>query len=90
MHINRRLKKYKERYPKTVKYIRKTFKKNLRCGACGGSILRETNMRGYPYQCMNCDEDKYEFEVKHVKSDITDKELNDLVERTAELLLLDD
>lgn len=40
---------------------------NTRCGA---PVLRESRMIDYPYQCMNCDEDLYHFEVrKHERRD---------------------
>ncbi len=90
MNIRKRLKKYVSKYPRTVNYIARTLVENIRCGACGSPILRETNVKGYPYQCMNCDENKMSFETKASETPITDAELEQLVESTAELLLLDD
>ena len=63
MRISKRLEKYKDMYPKTVKYIAEKFRKNRRCTRCGAPVLRESRMIDYPYQCMNCDEDLYHFEV---------------------------
>ena len=76
-------------YPKTVKYIAEKFRKNCRCIRCGAPVLRESRMIDYPYQCMNCDEDLYRFEVRKSKQPVTDAEIEELVERTAGLLLLD-
>lgn len=89
MRISKRLEKYKDMYPKTVKYIAEKFRKNRRCTRCGAPVLRESRMIDYPYQCMNCDEDLYHFEVRNSKQPVTDAEIEELVERTAELLLLD-
>lgn len=89
MRISKRLEKYKDMYPKTVKYIAEKFRKNRRCTRCGAPVLRESRMIDYPYQCMNCDEDLYHFEVRKNKQPVTDAEIEELVERTAELLLLD-
>ena len=81
--------KFRPKYPKTVKYIEDNIT-SLRCNMCGRPILKETNVEGYPYQCMNCDENLYLFETTKTEGQFSDEEIKDLIEDTAAKLLLDD
>ena len=39
------------------------FKTNCKCPRCGGILYTQTEYGDYSYQCQNCDEDFYDFEV---------------------------
>ena len=39
------------------------FKTNCKCPRCGGILYTQTEYGDYSYQCDNCDEDFYDFEV---------------------------
>lgn len=77
-----------EKNPKTFEYVleRDTFTK--RCNMCGCPILK-SDVEGYVYQCMACDEDLYEFETYEGEYH-TAEELDELCCNTRDLLLLDD
>lgn len=66
-----------EKYPKTFAYVLENDTINRRCNRCGCVVLKETNVPDYPYQCMSCDENMYEFET-HIGNDHTDEELDKL------------
>ena len=74
--------------PKTFAYVleRDTF--TIKCNRCGSPVLK-SDLDDYVYQCMNCDEDLYEFET-HQGEYHTDEELDTLCCNTRDLLLLDD
>ena len=77
-----------EESPKTFAYVleRDTF--IIKCNRCGSPVLK-SDLDDYAYQCMNCDEDLYEFET-HQGEYHTDEELDTLCCDTRDLLLLDD
>lgn len=74
---------------KTYQYVLDNDMVNVRCNRCGSVVLRETFVEGYPYQCMECDENLYGIET-HIGAEHTRKELDRLVQNTARLLCLDD
>lgn len=76
-----------EKNPKTMSYVLERIQENKRCNKCG-SILLKSDLKDYSYQCMNCDEDLYKFEA-HDGEDRTDKELEEILENTRDLLELD-
>ena len=79
----------KRKYPKTFVYVSENDTVNRRCNVCGSVVLKETFVKGYPYQCMNCDENRYETET-HLGEPHSKDELNYLYCDTRDLLLLDD
>lgn len=75
--------------PKTHAYVLENDTINRRCNRCGSVVLKETNISGYPFQCMSCDENVFTIET-HLGKPHTDAELNELFIDTRDLLLLDD
>lgn len=75
--------------PKTHAYVLKNDTINRRCNRCGSVVLKETNIIGYPFQCMSCDENMLTIET-HLGNPHTDAELNELCIKTRDLLLLDE
>lgn len=59
-----------------------------RCNRCNQPVLR-SQTDGYSYQCMNCDEDLYEFEV-HDGECYTPDEYLELLKNTKNVLALDE
>lgn len=76
------------KYPKTYAYVMENDTVNRRCNRCGSVVMRETNIVGYPYQCMACDENMYEIET-HIGEPHTEEELDELLINTL-ILGLDD
>lgn len=66
-----------ERNPKTFAYVLENDTVNRRCNRCGSVVLKETNIKNYPYQCMSCDDNLYETET-HIGADHTDEEFDKL------------
>ena len=60
---------------------------DVRCNYCGCPVLK-TEVDGYEYQCMNCDEELHSIET-HKGSHYTDDEFNQLCLNTEYLLELD-
>lgn len=83
------LKKYARKFPKTVNFIFENEAGNARCARCGHIVLKEPFAEGYPYQCMTCDENLLDFEVRTDRQPCTVAEMEQLIEDTAYLLLLD-
>lgn len=77
-----------ERYPKTTAYVLERDAFTVRCNRCGSPVLK-SDVEGYSYQCMSCDEDLFLFET-HVGEIHTTEELNELLLDTRDLLLLDE
>ena len=84
------LKRYARKFPKTVNYILKNGAGTARCARCGQIVLKEPLIEGYPYQCMTCDENLLDFEVRTDRHPCTVVEMEQLIEDTACLLLLDE
>lgn len=80
----------KENYPKTYEYICNHLPKydTIRCGRCGSPVLT-SDVEGYSYQCMYCDEDLFKTEIYEGVS-WTDEEKRILSKDCVELLLLDE
>ncbi|MBR2401403.1 MAG: hypothetical protein IKB01_01350 [Lachnospiraceae bacterium] len=78
-----------EESKKTLEYVERNDTRNRRCNRCGSVVLMEPTVKGYPYQCMNCDENLYEIET-HIGEKHTDEEYEKLCCNTRDLLLLDD
>ena len=79
---------------KSYQYVLDNDTENIRCNRCGSVVLRQPetgadNENEYPYQCMVCDENLYKIET-NAGEPHTKKELEELIERTLELLCLDD
>ena len=66
------------KYPKTFSYVLENDTCNIRCNQCGCVVLKETNIKDYPYQCMACDENMFEVET-HKGGHHTDREFQDLL-----------
>lgn len=76
-----------EKSPRTMCYILEHDTFDVRCNKCGCPVLK-SDVDGYVYQCMNCDEDLYSVET-HKGEHHTDEELNQLCLDTETLLELD-
>lgn len=77
--------KFKKEFPNSVKYIND----NLTELRCGTPILKETNTDVYPYQCLNCDENKFSFEVRKSNVKVSGNELYTMLEYVVNELNLD-
>lgn len=86
--MNKYLEKFNQKLPKTVKYIEDNLT-NLRCRRCGRPILKETNVEGYPYQCLNCDENMFSFETYEAADNFSEQELEELLGNAISVLGLD-
>ena len=73
--------------PKSFAYVFSHYTLKQRCGRCGSPVLK-SDVKGYIYQCMNCDEDLYQFETYEGKP-CTFKEFKTLCCDVRDLLLLD-
>ena len=73
--------------PKTAEYVIKRETFTVRCNRCGSPVLK-SEVPGYKYQCMSCDEDLTGIET-HEGEFHTPEELNTLLLDTRDLLLLD-
>lgn len=80
--------KFKKEFPNSIKYINDNLTE-LRCGRCGAPILKETNTDVYPYQCLNCDENKFSFEVRKSNVKVSGNELYTILEYVVNELNLD-
>lgn len=81
-----------EKYPKSKEYVDSHLVKGRYCSRCRSPILK-SDLKGYPYQCMTCDEDLFEFETfvdLDEQPEIDESDYVQLVEETAATLLLDD
>lgn len=78
-----------EKCPKTFAYVLENDTLNRRCNVCGSVVLKETSVKGYPYQCMTCDENRYEIET-YLGEPHSATELDDICCYTRDLLLLDE
>lgn len=71
---------FKRMYPRTHKYVSENLVEDCRCNRCGELVLRNPNFlkgsdtNAYPYQCVSCDEDLYEFETHTIKVDLCDRD----------------
>lgn len=62
------------------KFVKRLFVPQVHCNRCGGHVLKSLQ-KDYTYQCLNCDEDLFEFETHVVEEDtkeLTDEVLNEL------------
>lgn len=82
------LEKFKKDFPNSVKYINDNLTE-LRCNRCGAPVLKEINTDCYPYQCLNCDENKFSFEVRKSNINANDNELYTILEYVVNELNLD-
>ena len=76
--MNKHLEKYKDKLPKSVKYVEDNLT-NYRCIRCGSPILLETEVKDYPYQCLTCDENMYSFEVEASEQEVTAEETESIL-----------
>jgi hypothetical protein len=79
----------KRKSPKSFEYFVTHYNSfRRRCNKCGSPVLK-SDVEGYSYQCMNCDEDLYEFETYEGEIHKV-KELKQLCCDVRDLLLLDE
>lgn len=81
-----------EKYPNSKEYVDSHLVKDRYCSRCGSPILK-SDLKGYPYQCVICDEDLFEFETfvdLDEQPEIDESDYVQLIEETAATLLLDD
>ena len=83
------IKYVEERLPKSAEYVRNNLVPDTICNCCGAYVLR-SKLEGHPYQCMYCDEDLRKEETHKTTKEISDFDFEDLVEKTQELLSLDE
>jgi len=76
--MNKHLGKYKDKLPKSVKYVEDNLT-NYRCIRCGSPILLEPEIADYPYQCLTCDENMYSFEVESSGQEVTAEEIENII-----------
>ena len=68
-------------YPEAAKYVKKNLVDGIRCNRCDAPVLK-SEVKGYKYQCVFCDEDLYSFETYKGKP-TRDYEVTDLIECVA-------
>ena len=76
------------KYPRTERYVEEKLTRGIRCNRCGAPVIK-SELDGYVYQCMSCDEDLYSIET-HKGKPATEEEMNELLLNTRDLLLLDE
>lgn len=76
--MNKHLEKYKNKLPKSVKYVEENLT-NYRCIRCGSPILLDPEIEDYPYQCLTCDENMYSFEVESSEQELTAEEIENII-----------
>ncbi len=76
------------KYPRTERYVEEKLARGIRCNRCGAPVIK-SELDGYVYQCMSCDEDLYSIET-HKGKPATEAEMNELLLNTRDLLLLDE
>ena len=78
----------KRKSPKSFAYVLEHDTFTRRCNRCGSPVLK-SDVEGYVYQCMNCDEDLYAIETYDGEFH-TYKEFKTLCCDVRDLLLLDE
>lgn len=73
---------------RTFSYVLHNDTFNIRCSHCGRVVLREPNIKDYPYYCPHCEENMYETDV-YVGDWHTGQEFDELRCATRDTLLLD-
>ena len=86
--MNKHLEKYKDKLPKSVKYVEDNLT-NYRCIRCGSPILLEPEIKDYPYQCLTCDENMYSFEVEPSEKEVTAEEIENIITYLTQQMGLD-
>ena len=86
-NMAKHIEKLRHKYPNTVQYIENNLTA-YHCFRCHSPVIKEPGS-DYPFQCLNCDENLYHFEVRGSKQPVTDAEMAELAERAAEILMLD-
>ena len=86
--MNKHLEKYKDKLPKSVKYVEDNLT-NFRCIRCGSPILLEPEIEDYPYQCLTCDENMYSFEVEASEQEVTAEEIENIITYLTQQMGLD-
>lgn len=84
-------KQVEDRLPNSAKYVKDNLVPYRLCNRCGSHVLK-SELDEYPYQCMYCDEDLFEFETHLMdeKKEISDFDFEDLIEQTNACLCLDE
>ena len=79
-----------EKSLKTLVYVTENDTFNRRCNFCKSVVLKEPNPteNDYPFQCISCDENLFEFETFE-GTHHTNEEFEQLLCNTRDLLLLD-
>jgi len=79
----------KKLYPNTYNYVKDNIVEGVRCNRCGTPVLI-SEVEGYTYQCMHCDEDLSTFETYKSSDTYSADEFNDICNDTLAELLLDE
>lgn len=79
----------KKLYPNTYNYVKDNIVEGVRCNRCGTTVLI-SEVEGYTYQCMHCDEDLSTFETYKSSDTYSADEFNDICNDTLAELLLDE
>lgn len=74
------------RRTKTREYVLKNIVDGRRCANCGKIVLRETETKKYPFQCLHCDESLYRFET-YMGEKMRTEEINELIDIAMEYQL---
>lgn len=74
------------RRTKAREYVLKNIVDGRRCANCGKIVFKETEIKGYPFQCLHCDESLYSIET-YMGEKIQAKEMNELIDIAMEYQL---
>lgn len=79
----------KKLYPNTYNYVKDNIVEGVRCNRCGTTVLI-SEVEGYTYQCMHCDEDLSTSETYKSNDTYSADEFNDICNDTLTELSLDE
>lgn len=79
----------KKLYPHTYNYVMNNIVEGVRCNRCGTTVLL-SEVEGYTYQCMHCDEDLSTFETYKSNDTYSADEFDIICNDTLTELLLDE
>lgn len=67
-----------QNYPKSVAYVKKNLVPHIFCKRCGAGVLK-SDVKGYSFLCVHCDENLYKSEVyKDKKQVVTESDIKDM------------
>ena len=79
----------KKLYPNTYNYVKDNIVEGVRCNRCGTTVLK-SEVEGYTYQCMHCNEDLSTFETYKSDDTYSADEFDNISNYTLAELLLDE